>query len=379
MRNPGLIFLVVTALVCLSPAKAGHETPIYPSYYPQEIRIQPLDPAAAGRALEEGRIQAHVGTQPVFAGGPGETIRFVESLGSYLVVDVNPESPLVRAGQSGCAVAGAVIGALAGAEAGFRFHPYPVNAFHADYLHHFDLAARAKSRFLGQPGAPPAGLTVRAEGALAEKLVRRRWPEAAAEWDVRVEDIDLGRLIAGQRFSINGWLGPPWLKKGWFQAYLLLAEMLPDRAVKRRAEAHVRRLKMGDYDSAEEKINLERELVTLLTAPCRRVVAGYRLRREYYNAEYSVGIENIAFDSHAGFNSAIFLRTVKLKDFPWNGWLALGITGEPAAAWNPLGGFTDAAGRLIWAALGDPALFPEPYNDRWTLNRIGDVKATAGK
>ncbi len=32
--------------------------------------------------------------------------------------------------------------------------------------------------------------------------------------------------------------------------------------------------------------------------------------------------ENIAYDSHAGFNSAIFIRTVKLKDFPWNGWLA---------------------------------------------------------
>ena len=35
-----------------------------------------------------------------------------------------------------------------------------------------------------------------------------------------------------------------------------------------------------------------------------------------------------ASDSQAGFNSAIFLRTVKLKDFPWNGWLRLGIAGE---------------------------------------------------
>jgi hypothetical protein len=35
------------------------------------------------------------------------------------------------------------------------------------------------------------------------------------------------------------------------------------------------------------------------------------------------------------------LRTVKLKDFPWNGWLQLGLQPHPSAAWNPVGGFTD--------------------------------------
>ncbi len=60
----------------------------------------------------------------------------------------------------------------------------------------------------------------------------------------------------------------------------------------------------------------------------------------------------------SGFNSPIFLRTVKLKDFPWNGWLALGIDARPAAAWNPIGGFTDPFGRLMWFALGDPAADP---------------------
>jgi hypothetical protein len=98
------------------------------------------------------------------------------------------------------------------------------------------------------------------------------------------------------------------------------------------------------------------------------------VKREYYSAQYSDGIENIAFDSHAGLNAPIFLRTVKLKDFPWNGWLRLGMPEPPTAAWNPLGGFSDEAGRLIWWALGDPALFPESYNAGWTLNRIGDVR-----
>ena len=72
-------------------------------------------------------------------------------------------------------------------------------------------------------------------------------------------------------------------------------------------------------------------------------------------------------------SAAIFLRTVKLKDFPWNGWPTLGVPNAPAAAWNPIGGFTDETGRLIWLALGDPALFLEPYDARWSLNRIGEV------
>ena len=129
----------------------------------------------------------------------------------------------------------------------------------------------------------------------------------------------------------------------------------------------------------EERLNLERELVSLLTGGCEKVVIGYTVKREYFSSEYSSGVENIAFDSHTGFNSPIFIRTVKLKDFPWNGWLTLGVGSPPAAAWNPIGGFTDRAGRLLWSTLGDSGLFPEPYGAGWSVNRIGSVESTSGE
>jgi hypothetical protein len=72
----------------------------------------------------------------------------------------------------------------------------------------------------------------------------------------------------------------------------------------------------------------------------------------------------------------MFLRTVKLKDFPWNGWLQLGLDARPAAAWNPIGGFTDAFGRLMWFAIADPAAIPSPYEATWTLNRVSEVEAS---
>ena len=96
---------------------------------------------------------------------------------------------------------------------------------------------------------------------------------------------------------------------------------------------------------------------------------GYTVRREALDEDYSAGIENIAVDSQAGIGSPMFLRTVKLKDFPWNGWLAMGVDGGARAAWNPVAGFTDPAGRLVWAAVGDPALLLDPDNGRFIPNR----------
>ena len=73
----------------------------------------------------------------------------------------------------------------------------------------------------------------------------------------------------------------------------------------------------------------------------------------------------------------MFIRTVKLKDFPWNGWLSLGMQSQAAAAWNPVAGFTDPFGRLMWSAMGDPAALPSPYDSAWMLNRISDVEVPA--
>src|SRR5206468_11556604 len=138
------------------------------------------------------------------------------------------------------------------------------------------------------------------------------------------------------------------------------------------------RLEAGDHRSPVERVDLGRELVAALIGGCRKRVAGYTVKRQYFSAEFTNGIENIGFDSIDGLNSPIFIRTVKLKDFPWNGWLALGIDARPEAAWNPIAGFNDGFGRLLWSAIGDPALFSAPYDSGWMLNRIADVKSTSG-
>jgi hypothetical protein len=344
---------LVAASFAGTMAWAGHELPIYPSYYPHEIDIVTVAPERALDLIERGQIQAYVGAAPPPVTLPGSA-GAVQTLGSYIVVAVDPASS-----PDPCAVTAAVIEELAGRGGDFIFHPYPVTPFHGDYLYHADLAASAKELWISRARSTPQS--------------------EAGRRDVAVTAIDAGVLEAQAMAVVNGWLGPPWLRTGWFHADLLLRDAPIEPEAKARRAEDVERLTTGDYEDAAERINLERDLVGVLSGGCHKTIAGYTVRRWYYNDDYSAGIENIGYDAISGFAAPMFLRTVKLKDFPWNGWLGLGTDARPTAAWNPVAGFTDNFGRLMWSALGDPAALPAPNDSGWTVNRIADVAATPSR
>ncbi len=362
MKRLVAMMVVLGAAALAGMARGGHELPIYPSFYPHEIEIRSVAPAEAAQALPDGRIQAYVGPGLSLSGAPPAELQAIESLGSFILVHVN--STRAQDDASACAVVRTVMQALA-AQSDFIAHPYPVTPFHGDYLHHADLAAAATARFSALEGRV-GDLKIVAYGRLAQR--HPDWSAHGPDWDALVIEVDVGQLVASAMFSLNGWLAPPWVRMGWFHAELLLADSASDKP---RIDSG--RLKFGDFTSPVERINLERELVTLLTRGCRKIVAGYTVKREYVNVEFSAGIENIGYDSLTGLHSPMFIRTVKLKDFPWNGWLALGTDGKPEAAWNPIGGMTDPFGRLMGFAVGDPALLPSPYEAGWMLNRISDL------
>jgi hypothetical protein len=369
MKRPAAVIFVLGAAAIVTVARGGHELPIYPSFYPHEIEIRSLAPEEAAQPLRDGKIQAYLGRGLGFSTTPSADIRPVESLGSFIVVRTNPSAARVQDHAAACAVAGTVMRALA-AQTDFVPHPYPVTPFHGDYLHHADLAAAAVAR-VSQPTVPGGDLKIAARGGLAQR--HPDWSVLGPDWDAEVIEVDVGELVASAMFAVNGWLAPPWVRTGWFHAERLLADSASEPARKERIDSDLQRLKAGNFTSLVERINLERDLVTLLTGDCRKIVAGYMVKREYVNVEFSAGIENIGYDSLTGLHSPMFIRTVKLKDFPWNGWLALGIDGKPAAAWNPIAGMTDPFGRLMGFAVGDPALLPSPYEAGWMLNRIADL------
>jgi hypothetical protein len=374
MKNVAALLLL--AMVIVSVARGGHELPIYPSFYPHEIEIRTLPSPQAADALREGKIHAYVGGGLSFDGAPPEQVRAVESLGAFVLVRVNPDSALSQDTASRCAAVKAVVRQLSQPGNDFTPHPYPVTPWHGDFLYHADLAAAAKARYEG--GDASLG-TWKVKASSRFSHDQPAWSATGADWDIEIAEVDAAELMAAATFALNGWLAPPWLRTGWFHAERLLADAISDPALSQTAASHSRRLKAGELTGLLEHINLERELVGTLTAGCRKAVAGFTLKREYVNVEFSAGIENIGFDAIEGLRSPIFIRTVKLKDFPWNGWLVLGTAPEPTAAWNPIGGMTDPFGRLLRSAVTDSALLPSPYESDWMINRIADVPSTTGR
>ena len=67
-KAPGSVLLIVLCSMLL-PAEAGHEMPYYPSYYPQEIRLQVIPPDLATTFLQGNTLHAFIGAMPSF----GET------------------------------------------------------------------------------------------------------------------------------------------------------------------------------------------------------------------------------------------------------------------------------------------------------------------
>src|SRR5207247_1301891 len=293
---------------------------------------------------------------------------WVESLRSFVVLTLNRANPALADHAERCAAVGHLLPALATSRGDYAFHPYPVTPYHEDYLHHIDLVDAAKRKAAEPHGGGPA-LRVRASGRLASMLGGSGWRLADGEWDAALENVELRDLLGREATQLDGWTGPPWLRSGWFQAYAVYARGVSEAGARSAIEEAFARLRAGGTTTAE-RLNLERRLVSLLTRGCERFAVGYTVKREAFNDDYSEGVENIGWDSQAGLGSAVFLRTVKLKDFPWNGWLRLGVASPPAAAWNPVAGFGDDAGRLVWAALGDPALLPAPYGGGWIPNRV---------
>jgi hypothetical protein len=357
-------------------ARAGHESPFYPSFYPQEIRIETLDAAAAKAGWAKARVHVYVGDDPFSGGSPPADAAALLRLRSFLVLTFDGAAGRPGSGNTGardrCADVRRIVSALAPGGADFVPHPYPVTPWHADYLQHFDLAQEARARLAGSAAreGPGAALRVRARGELAQALIPASWKAPAEGWDATLEEVDLDRLAGTNGAAFGAGSGTPWARQGWYQASLLFSGFPKDDAARKAAEAAGRRLLNGEYRAPVERINLERALVSTLTAGCGRMVVGYRVKRERFNSEYSLGVENLAFDSQSGFDSPVFPRTVKLKDFIWNGWLRLGIGTKPVAAWNPVGGLDDGFGRMLWLAVGDPALLPAPHGGNWIANRV---------
>ena len=94
-----------------------------------------------------------------------------------------------------------------------------------------------------------------------------------------------------ETLTLNGWMGPRWMRSGWFQAYRLLAD---GRASRRRRRGHASRSRLA---ATTWSASTSSATSYACSPACRALVAGFTVKREYFNAAFSAGIENIGFDA----------------------------------------------------------------------------------
>src|SRR6266850_1200265 len=90
VKLQNVLLVVVAFLATIGLARGGHEVPIYPSYYPHEIRVETMPPERAAKLLGDAKLHAYLGPEPRFAGGVPQSVRAVESLGNFIIVRTNP-------------------------------------------------------------------------------------------------------------------------------------------------------------------------------------------------------------------------------------------------------------------------------------------------
>jgi hypothetical protein len=104
---------VLAAVLCLpAAARAGHELPFYPSFYPQEIKIDSLEPAVAAPLVAKSAVQAYVGGDPFVGRKLPADMATVESLGAFLVVTLNPAAPGFDTAERRCERVRRIVGSL---------------------------------------------------------------------------------------------------------------------------------------------------------------------------------------------------------------------------------------------------------------------------
>ena len=202
----------------------------YPSFYPQEIRIEPLDPERAAKEFESKTDPLHVylGAAPRFAGNAPDHIRSVQSLGSLIIVSVNSKSPHAGTREARCRLVGEAAALLAERDGVVAF-PHPVTPYHADYLHHGTFSDEARSARV----ATAAAFKFRLGDRSSPFVVAAAPLAAGGVADADIDEVPVADLLRRAGVGFNAWPAPPWAKEGWFQAYHALRPAIGTDAAER--------------------------------------------------------------------------------------------------------------------------------------------------
>src|SRR5262245_2026504 len=104
-RSAAAMALAVAAIVASGRGGAGHSIGHFPSYYPDEIRIEAIEPEAAAAGLADKTLHAYLGAIPKLAEPVPDHVKSAKSLGTFVVLSFDPASKRFASAEARCSAA----------------------------------------------------------------------------------------------------------------------------------------------------------------------------------------------------------------------------------------------------------------------------------
>lgn len=359
---------------------AGHENVQYQSYYPHEIRFLQVDNLDSALKLmrnttTSGRVQGlhlymEMSKKEEVSGIT--SVKFLEQITKIYYLKFSEFNQHLKNKTLRTALSYGCINRVELAKE-MKTNPLfiPLLPQHRETSYVKDFEEMLKTVNCGNVSHKLGNLKVGftpAEEAVAEKIVGQIKHNAGSNinvekvrdsdaWDILVAGVDVPGYVFSKLKYINGvFYGTDSFDGITFIRDLFLAgKNITEQRIKNEADLFLyTRLLVSDwYENS-------------FTHPLM-----YDLQYYVYNDDYDEGLHNMAWSPLVGFlEPSAFFRTVKIKLFPWNGWLLVGSPSVDKCRFNPFLVPGDATCYGLWSVLSDPAFVLNPYNLTFEPNRV---------
>ncbi|WP_448605502.1 hypothetical protein [Thermoflexus hugenholtzii] len=374
-----LVFTLVLSQFYVNIGLAGHENVQYQSYYPHEIRFLQVDNLdVAVRLFKNTTTSGRVEGLHLYLGKIGKTeakanysIKYLNFITNIYLLRFSEFNRHLQNSKIRSVIAYGCINRNELAKEMLTSPLFiPLLPYHRETSYVKDIEERLKTiectDIFQELKILKVGFTAGQED-LADKIVEQIKSNTGFklnaekvsnpnDWDILVTRIDMPSYVLSKLSYING----VYYGTDTFEGTTFIKDLFLNG--KEKPEQRI--------ISEEDLFLYTRSIVSEWYERGFTYPLMYDIEYYIYNDDYDEGLHNMAWSPLVGLTEpSAFFRTVKIKLFPWNGWLLVGSPTVDKCKFNPFPVPGDQTCYGLWSVLSDPAFVLNPYNLTFEPNR----------
>lgn len=383
---------MLTFLLLVNVVYGGHELILYPSFYPHELRFFRVENAEDASQLiaqtsTTGTVKGlHLYLAPLKPAAKrlnNTKINFIQEVDRlyYLVINLDKRP------WNNSAVADLLMNSISRDSVAAKLNGQPVYlpilSYQGDYIYVADISESLRMKSFSIDSSELRKLKITAIKLSVQEVEEEAVEAVASElgklgnvsvvkdgaddWDFKLSSISLNNFFQKNTVWANG----IYFDLDAYQGYSLAAAIYRQSVnMSSEPQSIYNKILYGRYSNEFEKMLLVRQLVRWGIKHGGIIPLFITYRHYMFNDDWDEGIYNMAVNPLTGISTDVFYRTVKLKLFPWNGWLLIGHNDTEDCSYNPFMFEKTLYCRAILMLVSDSAFIHQPYNGSWEVNRV---------